>query len=245
MTLRTIEEMNRALAIENQMNGCKPRFEPITPVVIEVPVPKTMKVTGTGKTRSVNAEPIKKLTAFMRLIKKRRLFSAISDMLFSLAIIMILFVVLIPGADSGAPKSILNYSYFTVVSPSMQDEIPQGSFILVKYIDPSELKLGDNITFLVDQNMTITHKIVGIYENYDNSGARGFMTKGVNNINPDDEIVFEANLVGKVILVLPAFGIALSYLSENVFLVFIIFGLCVLLSFLIRGVFGKPAKQVR
>ena len=243
MTLRMLEEMNRAFVIENRMNEQIIKFEPITPIVIEVEAPETAKAAGTGKNRFKDLEIFKKRAAFMRFKKGRGLFSAISDILFSLAIVMILFVALIPNEDDGAPKNILSYSYFTVVSPSMQDEIPQGSFILVKHVDPSELKPGDNITYMVDRNTTVTHKIVDIYENYDNSGARGFRTKGVNNVNPDRDVVFEANLVGKVIAVLPALGIALSYLSENVFLVFVIFSLCVLLSFLLRGVFGRPAKH--
>jgi len=243
MRLRTIEELNRAFIIENTMNVRNTKYEPITPIVIDLEPPKTIKTTVTGKNKLKYLQLFKNRSASTRTNKGNRLFSAISDMLFSLSIVMILFVVLVPNANGGTPKRILKYTYFTVVSQSMQDEIPQGSLILVKHIDPSKLEPGDNITFMVDHNMTVTHKIVGIYENYDNSGARGFQTKGVNNLNPDRDIVYEANLVGKVILVLPALGVALSYLSENVFLVFIIFSLSVLLSFLLRGVFGNPAKK--
>jgi len=94
-----------------------------------------------------------------------------------------------------------------------------------------------------DQSTSMTHKIVGIYENYDSSGARGFQTKGVNNTNPDRDIVYEANVVGKVIFILPVIGMVLSYLNENIFLMFIIFGLCVLLSFFLRGVFAESAME--
>ena len=180
-----------------------------------------------------------------RLKKKRGLFTTISDVLFSLAIIMILAVVLMSGSNGGTPITILGYSYFSVQSPSMQDEIPKGSFILVKHVDPQSLKVGDNITFMVDRTTSWTHKINDIYENYDHSRARAFQTRGVNNSGPDEDLVYEANVVGKVILAIPVLGAILMNLGQNVFLIFIIFGLCILFSFLIRGVFIKPGSGVR
>jgi len=225
MTLRTLDELNSDFIANTAPAPKSAEFEPITPLVIEPELPEQKK-------------------AKIRSPKIRGFAASVSDILFSLAIVMILFVVLISGTEDGTPRAIFNYSYFTVVSPSMQDEIPQGSFILVKHINPNKLKEGDNITYMADRGTSVTHKIVGIYENYDNSGALGFKTKGVNNINPDREIVYEASVVGKVIFVLPVFGAVLSNLSENVFLVFIIFGMCVLLSFLLRGIFTKSAKQI-
>jgi len=243
MELKTLEELNRVFMADSQTHEQKTKFEPITPLIIEMELPKTMQPQETKRYKLKYSKAYEPQIKSKRSKKGRELFTAISDMLFSLAIVIILFTVLISGTDSGVPKSIFNYYYFTVVSPSMQDEIPQGSFILVKQVDPLELKKGDNITYRVDRSATVTHKIVDIYENYDNSGARGFQTKGVNNLSSDRNIIYEANVVGKVILVLPFFGTVLSQLSENIFLIFIIFGLCVLLSFLLRGVSTKPTKR--
>ncbi|MCL1858846.1 MAG: signal peptidase I [Oscillospiraceae bacterium] len=177
--------------------------------------------------------------------KRRGIFALISDMLFYMAIFTVLVAILTsaPVNGNGSAKMFMGYSYFTVLTPSMQDEIPKGSFILVKQADPQELNIGDNITFMKDTNTSVTHKIIDIYENYQDSGVRGFQTKGVNNINPDRDIVYESNIVGKVILVIPVAGAAISYIRENIYIVFIIFGLCILLSFLLRGLFGKPFKS--
>ena len=171
------------------------------------------------------------------------LFIFISNMIFYLAIVLIMLTVLTSGTENGAPKSIFGYSYFTVVSKSMQDEIPKGSFILVKNSDPGELRVGDTITFMRDRSSSVTHKILEIYENYDKSGVRGFQTKGVNNANPDNDIVYATNIVGKVTLVIPALGAMLSALASNVYLVFIVFGLCVVMSFCIRGLFAGQSKR--
>jgi len=173
--------------------------------------------------------------------KKRGIFAAISDMLFYLAVFLILLAVFTTGVDNGAPRTVLGFSYFTVVSRSMQDEIPKGSFIFVR--QTGDLAIGDNITYMRDRNTSVTHKIVDIYDNYRDSGVRGFQTKGVNNFRPDEDIVYEGNIVGKVILVLPGVGSVMSYLSSNIYLVLLLYGLFVIFSFSIRGLLVKTKKR--
>jgi len=174
--------------------------------------------------------------------ERKARFSLISDMLFYMAILIILLSAL-PSPNSVFPKAVMGYSYFTVLSTSMQDEIPKGSFVLVRQTDAQNLKKGDNITYMRDGIDTVTHKIVNIYDNYQNSGARGFQTKGVNNATPDKDIVSEKNIVGKVILVLPAAGVVISYLGENIYIVFILFGLCVVLSLVFRTLLVKQGRK--
>ena len=177
--------------------------------------------------------------------KKKNLLSVISDILFYSAIITILFSILTSGPNNGAPKTIMGYSYFTVLTSSMQNEIPRGSFILVNdRIDPQELKVGDNITYMRDSTTSITHKIIDIYENYDDSGERGFQTKGVNNADPDKDIVFAVNVVGKVIFHIPKVGAVIDSLKANIYIVFIVFGLFIGLSFLIRLLLLKPKEKI-
>jgi len=176
--------------------------------------------------------------------KKRGIVAVISDILFYLAILTVLVSVLTSG-QNGAPKMFMGYSYFTVLTSSMHDEIPRGSFIIVHKTDPRKLNTGDNITYMRDASTSVTHKINKIYENYRNSGTRGFQTKGVNNAEPDREIVYEANIVGKVILAIPGAGAVISALRADIYIVFIIFILCVILSFLIRILFANPKKKTK
>ena len=183
-------------------------------------------------------------TKSKRSKKKHNIFSFISDILFYLAILTVMVAILTSGSKDGSPRTFLGkYAYFTVVSPSMQDELPVGSFILVKKTDPHDLKIDDNITFMKDAHTTVTHKIIGIYENYNDSGARGFQTKGTNNINPDAEIVYEANVVGKVIFNVPKAGAVISALKANIYIIFLIFGIFVIASFLLRMLFRQIDKQ--
>ncbi|MCL2707656.1 MAG: signal peptidase I [Defluviitaleaceae bacterium] len=177
--------------------------------------------------------------------KKRGGFiTTVSDAMFSVAVIMVLFIAVVSGAESGGSRKIFGYSFFTVISPSMQDEIPINSFILVKHIEPGVLKEGDNITYMAGIGATVTHKVIRIYENYDGAGGRGFQTKGTENPSPDPEIVEASSVVGKVVLVLPVLGAAMKFMSDNVFAVFVIFCLCMPLSFFLRGAFaGRMANN--
>ena len=71
----------------------------------------------------------------------------IGDIAFYLfLIVLVVSAALLKGGDSGAPKSLAGFSMFTVLTGSMQDEIPQGSLVITQQTDPSELKIGDDIT---------------------------------------------------------------------------------------------------
>ena len=121
------------------------------------------------------------------------------------------------------------YSFYTVKTSSMQDEIPKGSLILVERTEPQELEVGDSITFMRDWRTAVTHKITDIYENHRNPGARGFQTKGTNNASQDPEIVHEDHVVGKVIFAIPGIGAALSWVTDNIYIVLATLGLLIIL----------------
>ena len=173
------------------------------------------------------------VTPSKRRIKTRGILAVISGLLLGLMVLLVLFSVFNSGKD-GNPKTIAGYSYYNVLTASMQNEIPKGSFILVKRINPAELEIGDTITYTRDHSTTVTHKIIDIYENFQNDGVRGFRTKGTNDAIPDRNIVYEADVVGKVVFSLPAIGAVMSHLGANIHVMFIIFGLCVILSALIQ-----------
>ena len=92
--------------------------------------------------------------------KLRNVFTLLSDMLFYTAISVILLTAFSYDSKSGAPRTFMGYSYFTVLTSSMQSEIPKDSFILVKQTNPKKLKIGDNITYMRNADTSITHKII-------------------------------------------------------------------------------------
>ena len=131
------------------------------------------------------------------------------------------------------------FSFFTVISSSMQNELPKGSLLLVQQVEPEELEVGDNITFIRTWKTIITHKIVNTYENYRSSGVRGFQTRGTNNQSVDAEIVSEDNVIGKVIFSIPILGAVLDFISENIYVALIVFATAVTLIFIIHKIRSK------
>lgn len=168
----------------------------------------------------------------------------IGDIAFYLfLIVLVVSAALLKGGDSGAPKSLAGFSMFTVLTGSMQDEIPQGSLVITQQTDPRELKIGDDVTYLSSPTTTVTHRIVGIIENYNNTGQRAFETQGIMNAKPDEQPVPAGNVVGKVIFHSYALGRAFTVLSEH-WLVFLI--LLVLTGALIKTlkiVFGRSRSE--
>jgi signal peptidase len=141
--------------------------------------------------------------------------SGVTSLLFYLAVAAVLFMSMTYFNAGNRSRPFFGYTFFTIVSRSMQREIPKGSLIAVKAVDPETLKEGDDITFIRSDNNKITHRIVGIIEYYDETGGRGFVTKGLENPEADREVAHEANVIGIVAGSVPELGFALSYMSSN------------------------------
>lgn len=168
----------------------------------------------------------------------------IGDIAFYLfLIVLVVSAALLKGGDSGAPKSLAGFSMFTVLTGSMQDEIPQGSLVITQQTDPRELKIGDDITYLSSPTTTVTHRIVGIIENYNNTGQRAFETQGIMNARPDEQPVPAGNVVGKVIFHSYALGRAFTVLSEHWLVFLILLVLTVALIKTLKIVFGRSRSE--
>jgi len=162
-----------------------------------------------------------------------------------LALILAAFIVayMVGFGDIG-PRILFGYSADIVLSGSMQSELPQGSLVLVKTVDPETIQIGDNITFIRADRNLITHKVVSITEDYDQSGMRGFTTQGIENPYPDRETVYADNVVGKVIFHSLQLGNILSYIKDRVWVV--ILGAVLVIAFFsalryVFRVFRTPA----
>jgi len=172
--------------------------------------------------------------------QKKRLPAFVPSLIFYLGIILAVAVVFIITGDENKPRDIFGYGYFTVLTKSMQREIPQGSVIITKRVDPKKINVGDDITFFKDNNTTITHRVIEIHRDHQQPGLLGFKTKGIENPNPDKDIVNEQNVIGVVKFTVPKLGGALAFVKNNLLLVGVIFALVLLLSFCLRIFLASP-----
>lgn len=166
--------------------------------------------------------------------KKNKGLTVVSNIIFYTLILALVFgAFLIRSSKNDSPWMLGGYSAMKVLTGSMEDVYPQGSLIITKSVDPQKLKIGDDITYMTGETTSITHRIIGITENYLDTNERGFETKGVMNENPDKEIVSAANVVGRVVFCSKTLGDIATFITNNwPLLLFLVFVIIVLLAFL-------------
>lgn len=99
------------------------------------------------------------------------------------------------------------YQTFDVVSESMEPELPVGSLIIVKPLDPHDVKEGDVIAFYSNAEV-VSHRVL---EN--NTFENKFVTKGDANEQEDLVDPLYSELIGKVEYHIPIMGTLGSYFS--------------------------------
>ena len=116
------------------------------------------------------------------------------------------------GADYKPPMAL-----YTIISPSMVPNINVYDVVFnVKVNDPNTLEVGDIITFVSSDSymkgMIITHRIVDKYVT--NEGVQ-FKTKGDANVEADSSLVYEENVIGKVLFKIPQLGRVQFFLASK------------------------------
>ena len=154
--------------------------------------------------------------------------NTISVIIIVFAVIVLLVVVMTP---KGQAPSILGYSFFRVMTGSMEPEMPVNSLIVVEKTPVQDLEPGDVISFYSrDPSLAgevNTHRIVDISNE---EGARLFQTKGDANNVPGRYITREEDVIGKVVFT-SLFAGKLIRLASNpvIFLPFIVLPMAVML----------------
>ena len=92
--------------------------------------------------------------------------------------------------------NIFGYTYFEVATGSMEPTIDVGDIIVVKITN--DVNVND-IIVCKDNKSFVTHRLLNIQEDK-------FITKGDAN-NTEDEPMDKANLIGKVIKIIPNFSL--------------------------------------
>ena len=128
----------------------------------------------------------------------------------------ILMVVLLALAAVLIVPVILGYTEVAVLTGSMQPTIPVGSLIYVKEVEPSTLQVGDVVTYQLEGDTMVTHRVVEV-----NPDEGYLVAQGDANEDPDGQITFD-RIVGKMDFHLPYLG----YISMNIRTKTGIFAIC-------------------
>ena len=159
--------------------------------------------------------------------KKSALGITLSALWWSAVVLLALLLVNILGAKmTGNVPSVFGYSIMNIVSGSMEDEIPKGSYILIKKIDPEDVKREDVICFYSTDptiyGMPNTHRVVE--DPIKTDSGYEFVTRGDAN-HQNDKVNAEGDrLIGIYVKNLDGLTSFSEFLSGNT-IVFVIIGL--------------------
>ncbi|MDY2627817.1 MAG: signal peptidase I [Lachnospiraceae bacterium] len=154
----------------------------------------------------------------------------VSVLVIAMAVVMLLTVIL---TGSGDVPDICGYSFFRVMTGSMEPAIETDSFIIVHKVDASQVETGDVISYFSREpsldGAVNTHRVTAIEQKGE---LRYFITKGDANTVEDRSPVSERDLIGRVIFVSHTLGIIVHLLSNPlIFIPLIILPLFVMLIF--------------
>ena len=121
-----------------------------------------------------------------------------------LVVLVVLFAVFLMGSR------LMGMQVFNVISGSMEPTYSVGDLLYVKEVDPDSVKVGDPITFVLNEDLVVaTHRVGrGDAEN------RYFYTKGDANETEDASPVHFNNLVGVPVFAIPLLGYVSAYIQN-------------------------------
>lgn len=146
----------------------------------------------------------------------------------------VLLLIILFGYTRNFDVQVLGYQGLVVKSDSMAPEIPVGSIVITKKIPPSDLQVGDVVSFLTETKQRVTHRIVQIDQD------QKIQTKGDNNSQVDYRKISGNQITGNVIFVVPYIGKLVFFLRSKKGIIVIVS--CVLL-FLLLSRFLKVYKH--
>lgn len=178
-----------------------------------------------------------------KLVKTIRL-TAVTAWWCVLALLVALLVNIFGAKLLGRVPSVFGYSIMNIISGSMEDEIPKGSYILIKKQDAEEVEIGDIICFYSSDpliyGMPNTHRVVDIIE----GEQIEFVTRGDANLREDKVTAKGENLIGVYVKRLDGLTAFSDFLKGNLLIcVMIVLQICTISMFSYAIVTAKKNKS--
>ncbi len=113
---------------------------------------------------------------------------------------------------------------YTIISQSMEPNLNVYDVAVDKSVrDFKEIKENDVITFIskspISYNYIITHRVIDVYET---EYGLAFLTKGDNNKLADEALVYEDQILGKMIFKIPDLGKIQTFLAYKGLWLFVV-----------------------
>lgn len=147
-------------------------------------------------------------------MKSREICKKVWDVASSILVgIVVLFAVLLIGVR------LFGVQVYSVISGSMEPEYPVGSLIYVKDVKPSEVQVGDVITFVLSNKTPATHRVIAIDKENQLFYTRGDANYQINEETGEKEYMEDPpvhfnNLIGKPVYKIPILGYIAYYIQH-------------------------------
>jgi signal peptidase I len=135
-----------------------------------------------------------------------RVFRAVVRLALVLAVVSVFALAAMPHV-----LSVFGREMFVVRGSSMHPQIPVGSVIFDRPVDPTAITVGDIVTFRQANGSYLTHRVIGIASSIDLS----FITRGDGSSSPDPVAVPASAAVGVVEAYVPQLGFAITALGST------------------------------
>ena len=156
--------------------------------------------------------------------------------------VLVVAVVLLAIALAGV--RLFGLQVYTVLSGSMEPAYHVGALLYDKKVDPAQLRPGDVITFMLDEETIVTHRIVEVVPDEEDPSVIRFRTKGDANATEDGSLVHYKNVLGTPVFTIPKLGYFANFVQQPPGLyVAIAFGAVLVLLAFLPDLLGDDKKK--
>ena len=165
------------------------------------------------------------------IIFLKSIINLLISILFTIVFVIVISLIIQKFILKEQVPNILGYKILQVMSGSMSGEFETGDTILIKEIEnEDDLKIGDVITYRIEKNTMVTHRIVNITK----IGEKlNYTLKGdANNIEDSEKVIFpniegiyvrKLNLIGKTInFMQKPYGMVIIFMTPILLILYII-----------------------
>lgn len=137
--------------------------------------------------------------------KSKKILNAVTTVIVVMAVLLALMLVGV---------RLVGLKPYVVLSGSMEPEYHVGSLLYVKGVDYKTLQVGDDITYMLDEDTVVTHRIIEILVDEENPDVLRYFTQGIANEVPDATSVHYKNIIGKPVFTIPYMGYVSNYIQN-------------------------------
>ena len=176
----------------------------------------------------------------------KKVVKIVFKILYQILVILCLIVaaIIIFQKISDSNRSIAGYRIFRVITGSMEPEYQVGEVVISKEVNPTTIKVGDDIVYLGRygeyNGKIIMHSVVAI--DTDENGNLNFHAKGLHTSSVEDPQI-KADQVYGVVKFKSGILTVLYKLATNIYSLFVIISVLVLNVFIAFKPSGKEKMQ--